>query len=448
MLITTGNVLTDSTLRAAVIEKEEAHRLSEYCPETFSRLNLEKRSRFLQLAEQAGSPSDITAETCAQALRELPIQSKQDLRDAVSAFLRENNDPKEYFSAFTTGSTGTPIETYFRKDYYVNFYARRSFWLKEAGVTFNHSENLLLYLAGGPKAEGYKAQRQPGLDSANVFQLSVHSSRNSEEEVVRRVEEIKPKVIHSTPSAALRLVEILKGQDKAGIPKLELLLLGAEAVYGHQKASLEGFFSVPVLSGYGLTEVGGTIAEQCLEAQGYHINCLDYWVEIVDDQGDPVPPGTEGEILISNLWNEPIRLQRYRTGDFGVLREDKCPCGRISPRIASLTGRQITRFLGPDGSHYQPYFKFQMYYGAIPYKQFQFVQTAWRELSFYYVAESNLEDHPMLRALVREIIAFYDGRVTLLVHRVPSIKQEGRKLHNFLNMMEVQQQAEHHKQQG
>jgi phenylacetate-CoA ligase len=62
--------------------------------------------------------------------------------------------------------------------------------------------------------------------------------------------------------------------------------------------------------------------------------------EVVDDGGEPVPAGVEGELVITNLgrWGSP--LIRYRTGDRVIADPEPCPCGRPWLRLkGGILGR-------------------------------------------------------------------------------------------------------------
>src|SRR5207249_6479137 len=63
-------------------------------------------------------------------------------------------------------------------------------------------------------------------------------------------------------------------------------------------------------------------------------------VEIIDPiSGGQVPPGEEGEIVLTTLRKQAMPLIRYRTRDLSRLYPEPCACGRPHPRIARLTGR-------------------------------------------------------------------------------------------------------------
>ena len=80
------------------------------------------------------------------------------------------------------------------------------------------------------------------------------------------------------------------------------------------------------------------------------------FVEIVDDAGRPVPPGTEGNIVVTCLTNYAMPLLRYRLGDFAELGSD-CSCGRGLPVLKRILGRERNSVLiAPSGERFWPVF--------------------------------------------------------------------------------------------
>ena len=94
-----------------------------------------------------------------------------------------------------------------------------------------------------------------------------------------------------------------------------------------------------VLSTYASTETCTTFA-QGPRCKGGHLNPRLGWVEILDDQNQPVNPGTPGNIVITPLGVEGMPLVRFATGDIAALYTAPCPCGRTTPRLGPILGRQ------------------------------------------------------------------------------------------------------------
>ena len=52
-----------------------------------------------------------------------------------------------------------------------------------------------------------------------------------------------------------------------------------------------------------------------------------------------MPPGEEGELVITTLTREAFPLVRYRTGDITSLDYTPCACGRTMVRMKRVMGR-------------------------------------------------------------------------------------------------------------
>jgi phenylacetate-CoA ligase len=121
----------------------------------------------------------------------------------------------------------------------------------------------------------------------------------------------------------------------------------AEYLWDHWRQIISQTFGCPVANGYGGRD-SGFIAHEC-PAGGMHITADRILVEIVDEQGRPLPPGHSGEIVITHLDTPEMPFIRYRTGDVGTLSSAACPCGRTLPLLERVEGRKTDFVLAPDG---------------------------------------------------------------------------------------------------
>jgi phenylacetate-coenzyme A ligase PaaK-like adenylate-forming protein len=150
-------------------------------------------------------------------------------------------------------------------------------------------------------------------------------------------------ILCCTPSYAARLGEVLveEGVD-LGELRLRAGLLGAEPWTEAMRTKIEALLGLKALDIYGLSEIiGPGVSCECLEAQrGLHVNDDHFLVEVVDPaSGEPVPPGTLGELVFTTLTREATPVLRYRTGDIASLDRSPCPCGRTLPRMSKVVGR-------------------------------------------------------------------------------------------------------------
>ena len=95
-----------------------------------------------------------------------------------------------------------------------------------------------------------------------------------------------------------------------------------------------------VFSIYGLNETNGPgFAGDCFSHR-MHFNANKYVVEILDENGNPVRDGEEGEIVLTSLSSERASpIVRLMTGDIGRVDYTNCNCGSYHPSI-SVLGRK------------------------------------------------------------------------------------------------------------
>ncbi len=149
-------------------------------------------------------------------------------------------------------------------------------------------------------------------------------------------------VLVSTPSYALYLAEQGEqaGVDFSRLP-LRLGLFGGEPCSAKMKAEIEAKLHIRATDNYGLSEVMGPgVSGECECACGLHIAEDHLLAEIVDPStSEPLPPGEEGELVLTTLTKEAFPVLRYRTHDLTVLDTSRCECGRTLARMQRVRQR-------------------------------------------------------------------------------------------------------------
>lgn len=174
----------------------------------------------------------------------------------------------------------------------------------------------------------------------------------SEEKLDSFIETIRsrrPKMLFGYPSA---LAHIASHAEKRAIAMddlgVKVAFVTSERLYDHQREKIETIFNCKVANGYGGRDAG-FIAHQCPEG-GMHITSEDIIVEILDKEGQSVPIGEPGEIVITHLATRDFPFVRYPTGDIGVLSDEDCRCGRGLPQLKEVQGRTTDFVIAKDGT--------------------------------------------------------------------------------------------------
>jgi phenylacetate-CoA ligase len=147
-----------------------------------------------------------------------------------------------------------------------------------------------------------------------------------------------------TPSYALNIAQVMRelDMDPASLA-LRLGYFGAEPWTEAMRAAIERELGLTAINVYGLSEiVGPGVACECIEARsGAHIQEDHFLAEVIDPAtGAPLPPGAEGELVLTTLTKEALPMLRYRTGDLTALDPTPCACGRTTARMARVRGRR------------------------------------------------------------------------------------------------------------
>lgn len=151
-------------------------------------------------------------------------------------------------------------------------------------------------------------------------------------------------VVCCTPTYALRLAEVAhqEGLDLAGSPVRALIVAGEPGgSIPSTRQRIEESWGARVFDHTGMTEMGSCTIECVENPGGVHVLETEFIPEVIDAaSGEPVLPGVEGELVLTNLgrWGSP--LIRYRTGDRVIVDPAPCPCGRPWLRLkGGILGR-------------------------------------------------------------------------------------------------------------
>jgi phenylacetate-coenzyme A ligase PaaK-like adenylate-forming protein len=73
--------------------------------------------------------------------------------------------------------------------------------------------------------------------------------------------------------------------------------------------------------------------QSCGEGPGVHIRQEEYDIEIIDEEGNPLPDGTRGMISIISKADPDLRV---RIREHAAIDRSQCPCGRSSARLTDF----------------------------------------------------------------------------------------------------------------
>ena len=159
---------------------------------------------------------------------------------------------------------------------------------------------------------------------------------------VKIMRDFRSTTLVSTPTVALGLA---RAMDEMGVDANSLVLkcglLGSEPWSEATRDDLETRLHLTATDTYGLTEIYGPgVAWECPEKKGLHLSEDHFIAEVIDPETlEPLPPGEEGELVLTTIAREAFPLIRLRTGDITRIDYSPCACGRTHCRISRIFKR-------------------------------------------------------------------------------------------------------------
>lgn len=182
-----------------------------------------------------------------------------------------------------------------------------------------------------------------GLENLGAI-VAPASSGNTEKQIMY-MKDFGTTLLVATPSYALHIAEVAHsmGIIPARDLKVKIGLFGGEGMTESMREEMHRLWGedFKATQNYGMSELMGPgISGECLELRGMHINEDNFIPEIIDSEtGEVLPPGEEGELVVSCINKEGLPVIRYRTKDISKLNYEPCACGRTTVRMSSIKGR-------------------------------------------------------------------------------------------------------------
>lgn len=287
-----------------------------------------------KMVEKGVEPGDIKS---VDDLKKLPFTYKQDLRDTYPYGLFAVPMDQVVRIHASTGTTGKrTVVGYTAKD--IDMWAEliaRS--LTSAGAdksSFVHVAYGYGLFTGGLGVH-YGAEKI----GATVIPVSGGNTKRQ----IEIMKDFGSTILTCTPSYALYLAETMieMGIDPKRDLQLKSGVFGAEPWTQEMRKEIEERMGIMAIDIYGLSEiVGPGVAIECEHQDGMHIQEDHFIVEIIDPETEePLPAGSEGELVFTCITKEALPLIRYRTRDICRVNDTKCACGRTQTRMGKVTGR-------------------------------------------------------------------------------------------------------------
>lgn len=280
-------------------------------------------------------------------LKFIPPLEKQVARDNPQSLLVDGKRDRRHIVFYTSGSTGTPVTTYWLPEE-----LQRSLALREtrscniAGVSFSMPRATFSgrIVEPNPKSKGpfYRfnfAERQ-------VYFSAFHLGPSTVAQYINALRRHKIIWITGYSNSIYQLAQLATDQRIAA-PTLKSVITTSEKITPEMRAVIEEYFSTKVYEEYATVE---DLFYVCENEYGEKLISPDAGVvEVVGDDFAPLPVGEQGEVLATGFIRTHQLMIRYRVGDIAVLSDKKPSCGRQMPVMEEVIGRIEDTIYAPDG---------------------------------------------------------------------------------------------------
>jgi len=263
-------------------------------------------------------------------LRKLPFTTAQMLSQSPGKFLlTSQSEVSRVISGATSGTTGPAKRVFYTAndtEYTVGFFA--------AGISQMLSPGekcLIAFPFTGPFGLGDLIAQ--AVERLGAIPIKAGFGQTWSE-LTALVRETRPETYIGFPVTLLSLSRMY-GED---FPIKRALVSGDACPKGVME-ELEKVLGNKLYPHYGSRECGLGGAVTCPAFEGMHLRENHIIPEIIDEQGNVLPDGEYGELVITTIGAEAMPLIRYRTGDYTRILPP-CKCGGVTKRLDTVSRRE------------------------------------------------------------------------------------------------------------
>jgi phenylacetate-CoA ligase len=283
----------------------------------------------------------------AGELASLPLLQKDPIRLTPEQFARDDVSPSQRFTFHTSGSSGTPIATYWTtsevRDSRALRESRSANWagtsFREGRATFSGRMVVPDPYSKGPYHRFNRVENQ-------VYFSAFHLSADTAPQYVQALRTHRTQWLTGYAVSYYLLARHILDLNLE-VPPLKALITTSEKVTPEMRQVMEKAYKCRVFEEYSTVE-NAVFASEC-EHGRLHVSPDTGIVEILRLDGSACNPGEPGEVVTTSFVRQYQPFIRYRLGDVASWDPESCPCGRHMPVLKEVVGRMEDVVVGPDG---------------------------------------------------------------------------------------------------
>ncbi|HZO89651.1 MAG TPA: hypothetical protein VFB38_15085 [Chthonomonadaceae bacterium] len=378
-----------------------------------------------------GKDLEKDPERCLQAL---PILTKDTIRDEFERLKSADLASRKWVYNTSGGSTGEPVKIIQDVAYEDWSIALIYLYYHLAGYDVGEP---VVYLWGSERdlfagTIGWQKKLSNFLTATtfmNAFRMEAAQMRAYLDALNRK----PPKMIVAYAQAIYELARFAQAEGLRVAPQ-NAITASAGTLHPFMRETIETVFQARIFNRYGCREVGN-IASEIPGVQGLWVAPWNNYVEIVDDEGCPVPPGVEGNILVTSLTNYAMPLLRYRIGDCGALAPGESPARTGRQVLQKVTGRMTDNFRTRTGrvipGEYFTHLLGVVLNGKGAIKRFQLTQRDYDRIEVKIVRDERIPDGVNTAEVIEKVALVMEKPCAVTVDFVEDIPSTASGKYRF-----------------
>jgi phenylacetate-CoA ligase len=327
-------------------------------------------------------------------IKQFPVMTKKVIKENLDGLVLK--DRRSLKKIASSGSSGVQGEVYMEKTNQSMQLAVQTLWWEWSGYRLGDT---LLQTGITPNRGKVKAGKDFLLNTRYVSAYNL-----DQKEVLQILRDMQKQPRDYFMGYASSLYVFAKVAEDYGIKDVHFksVVSWGDKMFPHFRALIEKQFDTVVFDTYGCSE-GFMIAAEC-EKHQYHIMSPLVYLEILDDDGNDVPPGGLGKVVVTRLDNYAMPLIRYYLGDLAIADDPaaECSCGRHFPLLKKIIGRD-TDIVKTRSGKFMVVHAFTGIFEHIPeIKQFKIVQKNLDGMDIEYIRNTGFGAH-ILTAIKEKI---------------------------------------------
>ncbi len=346
--------------------------------------------------------------TSVDDIRAIPVLSKKLITNNFDEIKCTGIPEDKIRVASTGGSTGTPLKILRDLDC---IYLRKAqeLYFDKKYMNYDIGDKIGYFVSASHTTDNLHALKAK-MRNALCERMLVFSPYDINgaylEDYTNKFFKYRPRIVKCFPNSLVIFAKYLFDRDITIDWVTSISCTGETLHNSHKHLFRSVFVNSKIIEKYAAIECG-VMACGCCDDSVLHIFSPGVYVELLDNENNPVTPGMQGKIVITDLYNKALPLIRYEIGDMAIQDDNsgKCCCDSNLPKLNKILGRDRD-ILFDENSDPRPGYLFVNIINKLGFTgQFQILQKANSNV-IIRVAKQKLE-----KSQIDRILRDFDGQL-------------------------------------